>query len=119
MPNFANKELVADYRAAQENSMVDDWRDSAIAEYLSKLSVGDKVCARQLAREALPMEGDTIRDPTRSDNHMIALIMSKQTNWQRCDKTVRINGYGVQRGWIKIAPDEPTETDDEEVEIPF
>ena len=35
MPNFANKELVADYRAAQENSMVDDWRDSAIADYLS------------------------------------------------------------------------------------
>ena len=122
MPNFADKSLVEEYRAAQSNSMVDDWRDSAIADYLSKMAVGDKVCARQIAREAFPMEGDTIRDPSRSDSHMIALIMSKQSNWTRCDKSVWINGeYGTQRGWVKIAPDEPLADGAEikEVEIPF
>ena len=124
MPNFADKNFVAEYRAAQENSMVDDWRDSAIADFLSKLSVGDKVCARQLFREALPMEGDNIRDPTRSDTHMISLIMSKQSNWQRCDKSVWINNtYGMQKGWVKIAEDEPPEdrpqVEDLDDEIPF
>lgn len=122
MPNFADKNLVEDYRTAQANSMVEDWRDSAIIDYLSKREVGEKVCARQIAREALPMEGDTIKDPTRADAHVIALIMSKQPNWKRCEKTVRINDmYGVQRAWVKIADDAPAADAEinEEVEIPF
>ena len=122
MPNFADKNLVEDYREAQANSMVEDWRDSAIIDYLSKMDVGDKVCVRQIAREALPMEGDTIRDPSRADAHVISLIMSKQANWQRSNKPIHISAeYGTQRGWVKIAPDEPvTDTGiEKEVEIPF
>ena len=122
MPNFADKSLVAEYRAAQAGSMEDDWRDGAIAGFLAKFSVGDRVCARQIAREALPMEGDTIRDPTRREAHEIGLIMDKQQNWKRSEKPIRIdNEYGVQRAWIKIAPDAPAGDGviDGEVEIPF
>ena len=120
MPNFADKSLVAEYRAAQADSMEDDWRDGAIMEYLQKKDVGDKVCVRQVAREALPLEGDTIKDPSRRDAHEIGLLIDKQPNWKRCERTVRIDDYGVQRGWVKIAPDNLADiSENREVEIPF
>lgn len=122
MPNFADSSLVAEYRAAQANSMEDDWREGRVIDYLSKCSIGERVCVRQVAREALPIEGDTIKDPTRKEAHEIGLIIDKQPNWKRCEKTVRINDmYGVQRAWVKIADDAPAADVEinEEVEIPF
>lgn len=122
MPNFANKFLVSDYREAQSNAMEDDWREGTIADYLTKFNVGDKVCIRQVFREALPMEGDDVKDPTKRDSHEIGLIIDKQQNWKRCSGAVWINNvYGKQKGWVKIAEDEKpsANNDGEEVEIPF
>lgn len=122
MPNFANKFLIADYREAQESAMEDDWRVGAISDYLSKFNVGDKVCVRQVFREALPMEGDTIKDPSKRDSHEIGLIMDKQQNWKRSVGSVWINStYGSQKGWVKVKEDfkRVDEESTGEVEIPF
>lgn len=123
MPCFANKYLIAEYREAQESAMEDDWRVDAILDYLSGLKVGDKVCTRQLFREALPMDGDQIKDPSKRDSHEIGLIMDKQPNWKRCGESTWINStYKSQKGWVKIKEDSKTKdqnADNKEVEIPF
>ena len=122
MPNFADSSLIAEYRAAQANSMEDDWREEAITNYLRRFSVGERVCVRMVAREALPMEGDTIKDPNKKEAHEIGLIIDKLQNWKRMDNVAKINSeYGIQRGWVKVAPDPECEGESEEGEneIPF
>ena len=121
MPNFADKSLVSNYRQAQENAMEDDWRVDAVIDYLSKFNVGDKVCIRQIFREALPMDGDSVTDPSKKDSHEIGLIMDKQPCWKRCAGSTWINStYKKQKGWVKVA-DDPTGASESkgEVEIPF
>ena len=122
MPNFADSSLITQYRAAQENSMEDDWRDGAIKDYLSKFSVGERTCVRMIAREALPIDGDTPKDPNKKESHEIGLIVDKLPNWQRYNSTLKINDiYGKQKGWVKVAPDPASEGESEEMEceIPF
>jgi len=121
MPNFAKRELIQEYRAAQANSMEDDWRESAISDYLAKYSVGDRVCIRQVAREALPIDGDAPKDPTRKEAHEIGLIIDKMSDWKRFDGSSRINDtYGKQRGWIKVSNDTvPSSSEDPDFELPF
>lgn len=120
MPNFADRNLIPDYRAAQTNAMEDDWRDGAIKEFLKKKAVGERVCVRMIAREALPIDGDAPRDPTRMEAREIGLIVDKLPNWKRCGNAVRINStYGIQRGWIKTAVDLEEEELAPGEELPF
>ena len=119
MQNFANKSLISDYREAQSAAMEDDWRESSVVDYLSKCKVGDKVCIRQVYREALPLDGDAIKDPNKKEAHDISIIIDKMLDWKRLEGSVKINDtYGKQRGWVKIFGAQRTDND-EEVEIPF
>ena len=120
MPNFANSDLIPDYRAAQANSMEDDWREGVIKDFLKKKAVGERICVRMIAREALPIGNDTPKDPTRMEAREIGIIIDKLPNWKRCDKAVRINStYGIQRGWIKTAVDLDEEDLDPDEQLPF
>ena len=122
MPNCADRSLVSEYRQAQENSMEDDWRVGTIQGYLQKKCVGDRVCVRMIAREALPMEGDVIRDPTKKEAHEIGLIIDKLPNWERASGNIWINAeYGSQKGWVKTRMDDGIPIPDlpKEEEIPF
>ena len=122
MPNFADRSLVSEYRQAQENSMEDDWRVGAIEGFLRKKSIGERVCIRMIAREALPMEGDVIKDPTKKEAHEIGLIIDKLPNWKRVNGNIWINAeYGSQKGWVKTEMEEESVNIDIPVdeEIPF
>ena len=119
MKNFANKDLVATYRAVQDAAMEDDWREGAINEYLAKFSKGDRVCIRMVAREALTMPDETPRDPTKKDAHEIGVMIDKNPEWRRMDGVYKINSvYGRQKGWEKITGSDTDNVSDDD-ELPF
>ena len=75
-----------------------------------------------IAREALPMEGDVIKDPTKKEAHEIGLIIDKLPNWKRVNGNIWINAeYGSQKGWVKTEMEEESVNIDIPVdeEIPF
>lgn len=105
MPNYANKALIADYQAAQEAAMEDDWRIGAIGLYLDSKAPGDCVCARELMHHALSPDPEHPKDPTPKDSKEIGQIMAKHfKDWRRVDGA-RFAAYGFQRGWRKPLPD--------------
>lgn len=101
MPNYANRALLDDFKAAQEAAMEDDWRVGAIEKYLDAQPLGSLVCVRQLKREALTM-GDFAQDPTAKESQEIGVIMNKFSNWERCDKPQYTPNYGRQRCWRRV-----------------
>lgn len=102
MPNYANKALRDQYKAAQEEAMEDDWRVGAIEKYLNDQAVGDLVCVRQIKREALTMGSDNAQDPAPKESIEIATIMSKIDGWEKAGRRYIAN-YGQQRCWRKRA----------------
>ena len=117
MPNFARRDLLAEYQAAQDEAMEDDWRVGAIEEYLSKKEPGTYVCIRQLKREALTAPEDRAEDPTPKESLEISTIMSKIAGWEQAGR-VRLAGYGQQRCWRKAGERELQNYQDVE-ELPF
>jgi hypothetical protein len=113
MPNYADKKLMEQYKAAQDEAMEDDWRIGAIEEYLDRQPVGSYVCIRQLKHEALSLNKDFPQDPTKKDSQEIAQIMNKFDEWKKTGRK-RIEGYGQQRCWEKIdCKNEFVEVDDD------
>ena len=96
MEPFANRELIEEYRDAQENAMEDDWRVGKIQQYLDELSAGSVVCAVQLYCECL--YDDTNLRPKRADSLAIAQIMAKFENWLPVGLQYTTK-YGRQRCW--------------------
>lgn len=106
MPPYADRELLDDYKKAQEDAMEDDWREGALASYLAKMRKGERVCARQIMREALCFSCDFPRDPTKKESMEITQMMAKQPAWERKEK-MRCGTYGFQRCWEKKWDDTP------------
>ena len=100
MPNYANKALREQYKAAQEEAMEDDWRVGAIEKYLSEQAVGTLVCVRQIKREALTMGTDNAQDPAPKESIEISTIMGKFDGWEKAGRRYIVN-YGQQRCWRK------------------
>lgn len=112
MPAYANKALTEAYKEAQSDAMEDDWREGAIINYLKDKYVGDRVCARQIAREALVLNSDDFpKDPTKKESQEIGEIMDRMPGWERVKSSFRCGVYGTQKGWEKIdyGDDEPPE----------
>ena len=109
MPGYADRHLLAEYKEAQENAMEDDWRIGAVRSYLEQFYVGDKVCARQIAREAFKIGDEYSKDPDKKESTDITSIMSKMPGWKRYKGALDFNGYGKQRGWEKVDGEEPRE----------
>ena len=103
MPNFAREDLVSEYRAAQENATQDDWRIGVIENYLMKKSIGDFVCVRDIAVNALSPDKEHPVILTPRDSKDIGIIMSKMDGWVKSEKREYTVDYGRQRGWTKTA----------------
>lgn len=101
MPNFARKDLLAEYKEVQEEAMEDDWRVGCIRKYLDSKSCGENVCVKELKAKALSSNPDFPENPTPKDSQEITQIMNKMDGWIRLDKTVRTDDYGPQRCWQK------------------
>lgn len=103
MPNYANPKFLNLYQEAQENAMEDDWRVGAIIGYLDRFNVGECVCVRQIAHEALSPSLENPRDPNKAESNEITQIMSKIPGWVKSKKVKRLGKYGVQKYWQKTA----------------
>ena len=104
MPNYANRNLMEQYGAAQEEAMEDDWRIGAIEDYLNKQPVGSLVCIRQIKHEALSVNRDFPQDPTPKESQEIGVLMNKFGEWEKSGRKW-IAGYGQQRCWERMRAD--------------
>ena len=111
MPSYADPKLLSLYREAQNNAMEDDWRLGAIQAYLDEKRVGERVCIRQIAHEALSTTPDNPRDPTKIESNEIAQMMSKMEGWSRIANPTRHGKWGKQRCWEKSELSETESSD--------
>lgn len=114
MPCFADRSLLAEYQAAQEQAMEDDWRLGAIEAYLNEQVPGTLVCVRQIKREVLSANLDFPQDPTPKESQEIGIMMNKFEDWEKAGR-VYTEGYGRQRCWRKKAGARAEDTN----ELPF
>ncbi len=98
MPNFANRALLPQFGAAQEEAMEDDWRVGAIEQFLDRQPVGTYVCTRQLKREALCANKDFPQDPNPKESQEITTLMNKFPEWIKAGRQY-LPDYGRQRCW--------------------
>lgn len=97
LPPYPDRELEALYLQMQENAAEEDSRRGLIAEYLEDKQC---VCVLELWYKALGMREDSL--PSRRDSNDIVLIMSKFDEWEKQEKRIRFEYYGVQMGWKRI-----------------
>lgn len=116
MPNYADRSLLEDFKAAQDDAMEDDWRIGAIEAYLGQFSIGDVVCVRQIKREALSPSLSQPQDPTPKESQEISIMMNKFPEWKRIG-LIYTSDYGRQRCWRKAG--EKTIPGAEVDELPF
>ncbi len=93
-----SKESCIYLKEYQKQFMPEDTDAGMIFAFLDTYT-GDKVCTKQLWREALHRD----YEPKRTELKPIADIMNNLvTDWELCDKTMHFGIYGKQRGWIRI-----------------
>ena len=91
---YADRSLLEDIRAKQEQAVEDDYRVGMIEEYIEKK---DKVCIMELWKYALDNE---FSKPTRRESNEITLILQSIGGWER-GKIERHNTFGNQMFWYR------------------
>ena len=109
MQNYAKRELVDDYREAQESARQDDWRIGAIESYLDTKANGEYVCIRELTQKALARDGIG-HDPTVIESKDLGMIMSMFDDWDKSDRHY-FTEYGRQRSWVKTSGKQSNDND--------
>ncbi len=100
MPAFADRSLLSDYKAAQDEAMEDDWRIGVIEKYLDEKSPGDIVCIKELKCEALFPDSDFQKDLTPKESQEIGKIVNSMPGLIKCGLKYTPK-YGRQRCWQK------------------
>lgn len=106
MPACADRSLIAEYRAAQDQAQEDDWRVGKIAQYLNRMRIGDRVCVVMIYREALVPDPDRPQNPTARESREIGKIMQNFTDWERRGSR-NFELYGSQKCWERMRGGEP------------
>lgn len=101
MPNYANRALQDQYRAAQDDAMEDDWRVGAIESFLDRQVIGARVCIRQIMHKAISSYDLYPKDPTPKESQEIATMMTQFKDWEK-DGRKRLPDYGLQRCWVRL-----------------
>ena len=96
----ADPAALADFRAAQEEAMEEDWRVGAIERWVQLQEKDRPFCIREIAREALVYNEaeDRKRDPTPAESREIAQILDGLPCLERAGRKV-LPGYGRQITW--------------------
>lgn len=100
MQPFADKTLLKDYRAAQEDAMQDDWRVGAIEAFLERKLPGELTCVRELYHRALSPDPDRPKEPSLIESKDVGKIVNRLKDWERVGVR-RIGNYGKQNCWRK------------------
>jgi len=109
-------EMAAEVRVRQRQFMQEDVNDGLILAFMQDYK-GDKVCSKQLFREALKNE---FVQPQRWQTNEINDIMNQLirdgslTGWRYFDSPRRFTGtdYGTQKGWEKVTDEAPESAPD-------
>ena len=91
---YADRNLLEDIRAKQEQAVEDDYRVGMISDYVSQK---DKVCILELWKFALRND---FSKPTRKDSNELALILQSLGEWER-GKVEHTNAFGHQLYWYR------------------
>lgn len=116
MPNYANRDMLKQFEAAQEEAMEDDWRVGAVEAFLDRQPLGTLVCIRQIKHEALSPNRDFPQDPTPKESQEIGVIMNRFSEWKNSGRKYT-QGYGRQRCWERVAMSDAKKRDIDE--LPF
>ena len=108
MPNYASKELVAEYRRRQDSAMQDDWRVGAIEEFLGKKNPGEITCVREICHRTLSPDPDRPHEPSLIESKEIGMIMNRLGDWEKLREKKRCGSYGPQWCWMKVEVKEET-----------
>lgn len=99
------KELQKTLSEIQREFTPEDPKVGIIQDWLDKCKY-ESVCSLMIYREAL---GNEYQDPKAWELREITTIMNRHvTGWQKhptSDNKVRFNGYGKQRAWDKVVPE--------------
>ena len=93
---YADRNLLEEIKAKQEQAVEDDYRVGMISDYLSH-KYKDKVCIMELWKYALNNE---YSKPTRRESNEITLILQSLGGWER-GKVERHNEFGNQMFWYR------------------
>ena len=105
---YANRDLLKEIRAKQEQAVEDDYRVGMIESYLISK---DKVCVMELWKYALDNE---YSKPTRRESNEITLILQSIGGWER-GKVERHNVFGNQLMWHKTFDEKCKDLPDVEI----
>ena len=120
MPNYARRDLVNEYRKAQDDALQDDWRIGAVQTYLDDKPVGAFVCIKELMTEVISPDHEHPQNPTPKDSKDLGIMMSMMDGWEKSPQMKHTLKYGRQRGWVKVTESEPSDVDyDRTGELPF
>lgn len=103
MPNYADENLIEEYRAAQEAATQDDWRIGAIEAYLARKPLNAFVCVKEIMEKVLSPDKEHPQNPSPRDSKDIGIIMSKMDGWEKVSQRQYVPEYGQQRGWVKTS----------------
>lgn len=93
---YADRNLLEEIKAKQEQAVEDDYRVGMITDYLSHKHK-DKVCIMELWKYAL---NNDFSKPTRRESNEITLILQSIGGWER-GRIERHNEFGNQMFWYK------------------
>lgn len=102
MPAFADRALIPDIEAQQEQATEDDWRIGVIGAFLKDKPVGSLTYIRQLKRDALMKNEEYKQDPPMKESQEIRIIMERFTDWERIGR-VTVPEDGSQRCWRRTS----------------
>ena len=116
-------EIEAEVRQRQRQFMQEDVDSGLILAFMQDYT-GDKVCSKQLFKEALHNE---FAQPQRWQTNEINDIMNQLIRegslpgWRYFDKPRRFTGtdYGSQKGWERVSTNDGFEDLPDDVDIPF
>lgn len=107
---YADRRLLEDIRAKQEQAVEDDYRVGMIEDYIKNR---EKVCIIELWKYALNNE---FTKPTRRESNEITLILQSIGGWER-GKIERHSAFGNQMFWYRTQPKETSQNYDDFIEI--
>lgn len=97
-PTTLSEDMEQEAERVREVYTVEDTDAGAVAEWLdAALARGvTRVCARQVAINALHIEGAALR---RSATKHVSDLLDRMAGWRRCEGKQRVDGYGVCTAW--------------------
>ena len=107
---YADRNLLGEIRAKQEQAVEDDYRVGMVENYIR---CKNKVCVMELWKYALD---NGYSKPTRRESNEITLILQSIGGWER-GQVERHSEFGNQMFWYRTNPMELPDIDDEDIAI--